>query len=89
MAKQSVRVVPAVFHAKSSGAFIPSVRFIDPDLKDEDDGRVFLTVDVKHLEGIIVSMRKAAVEATARADQLRNAEPEDKALLMAAAGGRA
>ncbi|MND22343.1 hypothetical protein D3C80_127200 [compost metagenome] len=89
MAKLSIRVVPAVFHAKSSGAFIPSVRFVDPDLQAEDDGREFFTVDAKHLEAMIASMRKAAAEATARADQLRNAEPEDKALLLATAGGRA
>ena len=88
MSKLSIRVVPAVFHAKGSGAFIPSVRFVDPDQTD-DDGGEFFTVDAKYLEDMIASMRKAAAEATERADQLRTAEPEDKALLMATAGGRA
>lgn len=88
MASLSIRVVAAVFHAKGSGKFIPSVRFIDPDVKEEDGGE-FFTVDAKHLESLIVSMRKAAADATARADQLRTADPVDQALLLATAGGRA
>lgn len=82
-----IRCVAAVFHAKGSDAFVPSVRVCDPDLATEDGE--FFTVEVKHLDGLIAAMRKAATDAQARADQLTGATPEDRALLVTEAEGRA
>lgn len=82
-----IRCVPAVFHAKGSDDFVPGIRVCDPDLKLEDGE--FFTVDAKHLEGFIAALRKAAADAQARADHLTAANPEDRALLVREAEGRA
>lgn len=82
-----IRCVAAVFHAKGSDDFVPSVRVCDPDLTTEEGE--FFTVEVKHLEGLIAAMRRAATDAQARADQLTGATPEDRALLVTQAEGRA
>lgn len=89
MKTAAIRVVPAVYHPKGTDRFIPSIRFIDPDVPSDDDNAEFFTVDVKHLEALIDRMRKAAAEAVARAEQLDRAGPEDRALAFAPSVGRA
>lgn len=88
MAVASIRVVPAVLQRAGSDTIIPAIRFVDPDVKDQA-GAEFFSVSVEHLEGLLAGIHRAAADASARAEQLRTASPEDLALLKTPSGGQA
>lgn len=82
-----VRCDPAVFHPKGSDDFMPTIRIIDAA-----EGAVsgeFFSIGVNDLDAFVANLRQAGAEAQARADDLKAATPEARALLVQQAEGRA
>ncbi|MBJ7318269.1 MAG: hypothetical protein JHC96_05680 [Brevundimonas sp.] len=86
MGVASIRVVPALLQRGAGGAIIPSIRFVDPEAEDRTEAE-FFSVAVEHLDSLIAGIQRAAADATARAEQMRNATPEELALLKAPSAG--
>lgn len=84
----SIRVVPGIYQVRGHTALTPVVRFVDPDVADDNE-REFFRVHLDNVDMLVDGIRRAAEDARARLDMLNTAEPEDKALLMAQAGGQA
>lgn len=84
----TIRVVPAVLQRAGSDKIIPTIRFVDPDVQDKA-GAEFFSVSVENLEGLLAGIHRAAADASARAEQLRTATPDELALLKAPSGGQA
>lgn len=88
MAAGSIRVVPAIYQIKGRDDLTPVIRFVDPQVQDEDS-REFFRVHLDHVDMLIAGIRRAAADAQGRIDLLASAGPDDRALLTARTGGQA
>lgn len=83
----SIRIKAGVLYAPQNDSLRPVLRFIDPDAPEEEGE--FFTVEVKYLDRLITELRRCAVAASERADELGRASPAERLLLAQDVGGRA
>lgn len=88
MAVASIRVVPAVFKRRDADILTPVIRFVDPDMENQEEAE-FFRVHIDHVEGFIEAIRRAARDATDGADLYLRSSDDDRVLLGVASGGRA